>query len=439
MEQACILGETSNYNKHISFLTYYNKFLIVLGVITDLKPQANQLLAGVNIGLASKIGFTGKEARWIRGFFLAQLIFWSGYGAYYTFTRRYIEEVRGQDYAFVSMLTGAEEAPLIAAVILGFLADRMGRRRAVLLGIGESVAVLAMGYTGIEYLPLLAGVAAFFYAIGYSAFLGAMLSGVRGSGYRYSIIAAAGSIGWGMGGVLGGLLYGLGARVAFTISAFLIGVAYIIAYIHIEAGLEVERQPRIGEVVRASRRALVLVIAIVVGQTALGLFFSAASLKLSSEIEDPVLFGIAFSTITAFLGALVRPIAGKTSDKIGHDRLLLATNIAYILLSYSVAVLYGLTLIIAWILPVFPFRDVSISLSISTRLPSHLQATAAGIISFSTSISGLMIISIAPQLKSQTIIDVFYINTILLSLSSILIAYEIYRKTKPSPSRHATL
>ncbi len=367
-------------------------------------------------------------SNWIRGFFLAQLSFWAGYGAYYTFTRRYIEELRGQDYAFVSMLTGAEEAPLIAAVALGFLADKLGRRKATLFGLGESIAVLAMGYVDIGYLPLLAGIAAFFYAIGYSAFLGAMLSGVKGSGYRYSIIAAAGSAGWGLGGVLGGFLYEFGARIAFTVSAILIGLAYMIAYIHIVAGLEVERQPRVKEVVDASRRSSVLITAIIIGQTALGLFFSAASLKLSSEIENPLLFGVAFSTITAFLGALTRPIAGRTSDLIGHERLLLATNIAYITLSYAIAVLHGLALIAAWILPVFPFRDVALSLSISTRLPSHLQATAAGIISFTTSISGLMILVIAPQLESLTILHIFYINTILLSISSILIIYELTRK-----------
>ncbi len=368
--------------------------------------------------------------RWARGLSLSQLLFWTGFGAYYTYTRAYIEEARGQDYAFATVVAGAETAPLVLSVVMGFLADYLGRRKLVLLGLGEAIAVAAMGVVELSLVPVLVAVGGVFYSIAYSALLGAILAGVRGSGTAYSVIAAAGSIGWALGGLLGGYSFGYGPVVAYGASAFMIAAGYLAGYAYVTEELEPESRPSPSEVLEASRRILLVVASIVLGQAALNIFFTSASLKLKAEIGDPLLFGLVFSTATAILGALARPLAGLASDKLGEVRLLAVTAIAYALLGYAVATLRGYLLIAVWLIPLFPFRDVAVSMSVSSRLPGKLQATAAGIISFATSTSGLIALTLAPLIKGRTIIEVYAICATLLVASAALLGPQLAKREK---------
>jgi hypothetical protein len=373
--------------------------------------------------LAYPAGILGVyRERWARGLSLSQLLFWTGFGSYYTYTRAYIEELRGQDYSFAVLVAGAETAPLALSVVMGFLADYLGRRRLVLLGFGEAAAVAAMGLADLRFLPLLAALGAFFYSIAYSALLGALLAGVRGSGVAYSMIAAAGSLGWALGGLLGGYAFRHGPLAAYGLSSLMIALGYAAGYASVTAELEPERRPGVGEVVSASRRIMFVVVSVILGQAALNVFFSSASLKLKAEIGDPLVFGLVFSTITAILGALARPLAGMASDRLGEVRLLALTAAAYAALAYAVAVLRGLPLILAWLIPLYPFRDVAVSMSISSRLPRSLQATAAGIISFTTSASGALSLALAPAIRGLDITGVFTVCAALLAASIAVVA-----------------
>ena len=361
---------------------------------------------------------------WVRGYLAAQLLFWMGYGVYYTYSRMYIEETRGQDYAFASLLAAAEVTPLLFSVALGFLADRLGRRRVILLGLGEALATAAMGLVPLSLLPLLSGLAALVYSIAYSALFGAMLAGVSGSGYLYSVIAAAGSVGWGLGGLVAGALHGLGPMAEFGFAGLLMGLGYLSAYASTTAELEATERPGIRDVASSLGRIVPLFASITLGGAGLNLFFTSSSLKLKAEIEDPLLYGIVFSTITALLSAGVRPLAGRISDRVGHVNLLALATALYIPLAYGILVTHGLALALLWIIPLFPFRDVALSMSVSVSLPRSLQATAAGVIAFSSSIGGLLVLTAYPVIKGKGLENVFAITISMLVLSLIcLIPY----------------
>jgi len=365
---------------------------------------------------------------WLRGYAAAQVAYWMGYGLYYTYSRMLIEEALGQAYSFAAKLAAAETAPLVLSVVLGFLADRLGRRKSMLVGIGEAAATLAMGYLGLARLPVLAAIAASIHSISYTAFMGALLAGVSGSGYTYSIAAAGGSVGWGLGGLAAGLLHSLGPRPEFATAALLEALGYLIAVATTPPSLEASETPRLAELAGGLRRLSWLTGSIILSSAGLTLYASSVSLKLKAEVENPILYGLTFSTITALVGAAVRPVAGRVSDRLGHVRLLALTTAVYILAGYGMLVAHGPALVIIWILPIYPFRDVSMMLSASIMLPRRLQATAAGVVSFAASVSGFVVLLISPALMAGRLARVFVISALLLGLSLAMLAPYLGRR-----------
>jgi len=372
---------------------------------------------------------SGDDRGWRKGYIAAQLLFWMGYGVYYTYSRMYIEETRGQDYGFASLIAAAEVTPLLFSVLMGYAADRLGRRRMIILGLGQSLSTIAMGLLPLPYLPLLSGLGALFYSIAYSAFLGAMLTGVAGSGYEYSLIAAAGSVGWGLGGVSAGVLHSLGTQAAFGMAGLLMMTAYLTAYASTPSHLEASRTPVPKELKEAMAGILHLFLSITLGGAGLTLFFTSSSLKLKAEIGNPILYGIVFSTITSLMSAAIRPFAGRLSDNIGHVRLLAISTALYIPMALGILEAHGYLLAVIWVIPLFPFRDVALSMSISTGLPRSLQATAAGVIAFASSIGGFIVLLTYPLIAGGTLDKVFLVMASLLAVSLALL-YP-YMKSKP--------
>jgi len=362
------------------------------------------------------------ERTWLRGYAVAQVLYWMGYGVYYTYSRMLIEERMGQAYSFVATLAAAETAPLVFSIVFGFLADRVGRRRVMLLGLGEAGATCLMGLPGLARLPALAALAASIHSVSYTALTGALLAGVTGSGYAYSLVAAGGSVGWGLGGLVAGLLHPLGPKLEFAFAGLLEAIGYIMAVASTPPGLEAPRAPRLEELPAGLSRALWLAGSLILSSAGLTLYTSVVSLKLKAEIVNPLLYGLTLSTATAFAGAAVRPVAGRVSDTIGHARLLALTTIVYMLVGYGMLVSHGLALAILWVLPIYPFRDVAMMLSISRMLSGSLQATAAGIASFSTSISGFLVLLLSLTISAGQSTRVFTISMLLLALSLVLLS-----------------
>ena len=154
----------------------------------------------------------------------------------------------------------------------------------------------------------------------------------------------------------------------------------------------------------------------------MSLLAAAASLKLKAEVGDPLLYGLVFSTATAALGAAARPLAGRASDALGHTRLLALSTGLYIPLAYGVVVAHGAWLVLVWLVPLYPFRDVAQSMSVSVSLPRALQATAAGVIEFSTSLGGLLVLALYPLLAGGGLGVFFAYSTALLASSLALLA-----------------
>ncbi len=354
---------------------------------------------------------------WILGYLAAQLLYWAGYGVYYTYTRMYVEETMGLNYSFIALVAAAESAPLLLSLATGYAADRLGRRRAMLLGFGEAGATLPMGLVGVRRLPLLAACASSFHSIAYTAYSGALLAGVSGSGYLYSVIAIGGSVGWALGGLAAGLLHGLGARVEYAVAGLLVAAGYSVAVASTPGHLEASEKPGLRDVANGLVRVAPLSASMILSASALSLFANSISLKMKAEIGNPLLYSLVFSTATALIGAAVRPLAGAASDRIGHLRLYALSTLAYIPLSYAMTLAHGAMLAALWLIPIYPFRDVGAMMSLSTRLPRSLQATAAGIASFSFSLSGFLLVPLSALIRGRGLSTVEYATIALLASS----------------------
>ncbi|MET1160338.1 MAG: hypothetical protein ABWW65_05200 [Thermoprotei archaeon] len=77
----------------------------------------------------------GHSSNWYRAYLVAVFISGVGGSVYYTYSRPYLRDMLGETgYLVVNYLIAAESIPAILSIITGFLADRLGRRKVMLLG-----------------------------------------------------------------------------------------------------------------------------------------------------------------------------------------------------------------------------------------------------------------------------------------------------------------
>ncbi len=350
----------------------------------------------------------------------ANLLFWTGFSVYYVASRRVIEAELGEAYSFAVLVTGVEEAPLLASIVLGAAADYLGRRRVLVFGFIEAVSVAVLAFLPVDVWLVPVALAALAFSLAYSSLMGMVLEYSSGSGFRYSMIAAFGSAGWALGGLVGGAALEALWRYSFLVSGLLLAAGYLVAMVW--GPSSVSGGFRASDLVAALRHVAVPVIAIIAGGAGLSIFYGAASVRLSSIVESDLLYGALLTTLPATLGALVRPVAGRVSDAVGHERLFSVTNAAYAMEAFIFAyTTSSIVLALAWAAPIYPFRDVALSLMVSTRMPARLQATAAGVINFSGSVSGLIAAFSSPLYNSSSIAAPMMAASLLLLASNVVL------------------
>ncbi|BAA79511.1 conserved hypothetical protein [Aeropyrum pernix K1] len=367
---------------------------------------------------------------------LSLLLFWASYSIYYTITRRAVEEGLGEgSYLLGVLMSGAEEAPLAASIVLGYLADRLGYRLPLALGLFEAGLVAAMAFTPLETYPILAGAASLVYALSYSALMGLVLGESGGSGFRYSVIAAFGSLGWALGGLAGGAAYSRLGSLGLLVAAALMAASYLVALS--ASPPRGGAAPSVGETITALKGVLPLFASLSTSWAALGFFFGAASIRLSEALESPIAYGLVLTTVPALLGFLARPAAGRLVDKAGAVAVLALSNAAYSLL----ALVFGLPtspalLALAWSLPLYPFRDAAAAIAVSSRLERRLQATAAGLLSASESVGGAATLALALLLDGG-FREMMTASIALMLLSTLLLAadHSTAPRREPCPRR----
>ncbi|MCD6323928.1 MAG: MFS transporter [Desulfurococcales archaeon] len=319
--------------------------------------------------------------RWKVGFYVYMLLSSMVYGIYSVMSRDLVKTYLGFDYRFMTVLISAETIPMLFSVLAGGLGDVISRRNVLALGTLASVPLYLMGVLRLDVLPLLAAGYVSLWTLASPSVTGAFLDATSSSGMQYSLYAMFGSIGWGSGGLLAGLLKGAGGKsTTFAFAAIAMAISFVAAYLSYPKNL-VSKQASPKQVFRGVKDVAPLFVIVAGVMASINLFYGNYSLRLREIAGSTELFGVIYTTLPAATGALVRPIAGRLSDRFSPKAMLAFTILAYIVLFPLMSSSWGLPAVLLWLIPLYPFMDQGSMMTVSRSLPASLQGVAAGVIS----------------------------------------------------------
>jgi len=359
---------------------------------------------------------------WFKAYIVAWFLSGIAGSIYYTYSRPYLMERLGaSSYYIVGILLAAEQIPAVLSIVSGFLADYFGRRKLLLIGYTDLALYPIMGYVEPTLIPMVIGIKTLMGSLIGPAVTGTVLHATNRSGYKYSLLAMASTIGWVLGGIVPGLLINLvGSAGLFILAGLLSGLSTSLQYIfypNIDAGGE---KIALSDLETVFNRTWDLLLINTLANASLSLFFTMVSLKIYGELNNLLIYGVALSSSTALAGAFVRPLSGKLVDKYDPVKIIILSLTAYIIVDTGLYISSGLPLIILWILPIYPFRDTATTIALSRRVPLRLQSTMAGFGGLTAFLSGLLVLLIN-QYAHGDVATVFYIHMAILLASTTLL------------------
>lgn len=360
---------------------------------------------------------------WKAGFYAYMLLSSMVFGAYLVMARDLVKSELGYDFRFMTWLVAAENAPMLFSVLAGGLGDVLGRRHVLLIGALASVPLYMMGVSSLKVLPLLAALYVTLWTISSPSVTGAFLDATESSGIQYSLYAMFGSIGWGSGGLIAGFLKLVGGTHAVFIFASLAMIVASLAAYFSYPEHEVSERATMPQVFRGVR-AVLPTFAVVTGiMVAITLFYGNYSLRLREIAGSTQAFALIYTALPAAAGALVRPLAGHLSDRFSPKTMLAITIIGYITLFPLMTASWGLTAVLLWLVPFYPFMDQGSMMLISRRLPRSLQAVAAGVWTTASSAAGVLVLiaSQTPVVSDLWSITALSVASLLTSLLILLV------------------
>jgi len=338
---------------------------------------------------------------WIRFYSVGHFLEALGWGLYYAISRIYIKEFLGGTYTDVLLLSAAEYAPVLSSAFWGMLADRFGRKKFILLGLFSAPSLALVGYFGIPYVQFFVFIASLAWAASWPSIIAPIVSEKTESGFRYGVVTLGGSLGWGLGCSLMGFIYGFGNVSLVTLTAGLfLALSYIVFYLAFPRKYDVAHGEGVSDfkgIRNLPRTMLLFLLAAGVSYFGISWAFNVLSIKLYVELgRNEVLYGIFYGGLTSLIAAIVRPYVGKLSDQIGSLKLYRIALISYSILVTALALSRGFITAILWLIPVYPFYDISLVSTVSRLAPNHLKASALGSMYTVISLSGTLVFIAGP-------------------------------------------
>ncbi len=378
-------------------------------------------------------------SKWLKLYTVGNILYTLAWGLYFTSSRIYVKEFLGGTYTDITLLTSLEFIPALFSTLWGYLGDVFGRRKMILIGFLSVPAFSLIGFTELPWVFILAFIASLSSTIAWPSIVSAVVSDIEYTGSKkYSIYAIGGSIGWGLGSLLMGFLYALGGIGLISIVIGLsIGASFIIFYaLYPKVHVTFERKElkrNVFSFLLGSKVFLAFLVAVAVSYFGLEFSYNILSIKLYNELgRNEILYGIFFGGITAFLGALFRPLAGKIVDNVGEVRSFMLTLICYTSLLYGLASAQGWIMALLWIIPVYPLYDTSAVTVSSKSLPPEFRATAFGSYGTATSIAGSLVVLAGPLADTLGVnkATIFSSALQIVALFIIIIAYLKFKRKK---------
>ncbi len=321
-----------------------------------------------------------------------------GWGIYYSVSRPYYSDVLGATYTMIMIIASSEWGPGLTSTLWGYLGDRYGRNKILPFG-ALAYALSLVPLVPLQLVPIVVAVASLGWAIAWPSILAmvSLLSSEEHVGKSYGYFAVGGSLGWAVSGLLVGLLKPLlGFRIVLLLTGILAGTAYIIAFmvsrVRGEIGFETVN------VFRELRGSL-LIVAIIQILLTLGFDFAynLFLVHFYSDIgSDILVYGLVVTSLPAFIGAILRPLAGSIVDKIGGIKTIALVILAYSLDFIGLSHARGIYSVILWILPIYVFYDTGMIKLASEVSGREKRGTAMGVVNTGMSLAGALTFTLGP-------------------------------------------
>ncbi len=360
---------------------------------------------------------------------IANLVSSLGWSIYYTVSRPYYSDVLSLPYSVILIIASSEWMPGLSSFIWGYLGDKVGHKQVLMLGF-LSFTLSLVGYVNPILIPVMVGLASLGWAAVWPIVLAniSRISPINSVGRNYSVFAIGASFGWGLGGIVGGLLSTiLGMRKVLVLTGLLIGTAYLSTALilkNITCTYE-----NISIRLLAKKHILLLAISSIVLTISIDYAFNLVSVRLFYELdENALMYGLFMTTIPATLGALFRPLAGVIVDRIGGLKSVALASILYTFIYIIASISRGILLGIVWITPVYPFYDTGL-LKLASEISKHEErGTVMGLINASNSIAGSLMFALGPltDLLGYTYSMVLSACISLLTLAPLFILGRVY-------------
>jgi MFS family permease len=342
------------------------------------------------------------------------------FGVWYTASRAYVRDVfGGEAYAFVILLVAAESLAFTLSPVAGVLGDVYGRVRVALLGVLRAPICVLMAFVDPTFIPVLAFLSSLLSVLFYTNVLGILLGLIRGSGRLYGLITIAAPLGYGVGSIIPGLLEPVGGyKLVFIFLGVVGGLAPLML-------LLAPSNPggggsTLGVVVRTFKTIpLSLILAIILGNLALTLYWNVMSIKLYEVTGSLLAFGFIGGFLTTILSTMARPLAGVVVDRFKADLALALVLLAYAIYNTILFYTTGLAFILLWLIPLYPFRDVAQTMALSRRVDQSLQASVAGLLNMLWGLASLAYV--VAYAHGVGLVEAFYIQLVLLVIASTLL------------------
>ncbi|MCE4619942.1 MAG: hypothetical protein F7C33_02855, partial [Desulfurococcales archaeon] len=311
-----------------------------------------------------------------------QVLHVGGWAAYFTLTRM----VYSGDPGFLLVLAGVETLPTIAGLVGGAIAERYGYRPALLAGILEGLGLVLAGVFLRDRSLLLASVflASLAWSIAGPQVYAYAYTVSGGSSSRLGIVMSGATIGY----TLGSFAPALSRAVNPVFLLVLSGVGVLASYAGVLLVVGDSRASRRGD--RERRVGLVVLVLVMsaLAFTGVEIVGSVYMGKLSREV-GPALYS-ASNAAAGLLGAGVRPLAGRIIDYAGPSLVLSGVLICYVLYLMALHALHGVLVALVWVIPIYPFLDLSLY-SLASRLLG--EAMGASVVSASYSVTGVILLA----------------------------------------------
>lgn len=326
-----------------------------------------------------------------------------GWGIYLAFFARYLSVALKGGAEAVVVFTSLNWGFTLLSVLVSKLLSIMSERGVILLGMLCSIPPFIVLFSND---PLIIASIAPLSALPWGLMWSVVVKSVFHSssdrpGWGYGVFTAGRGVGAFLGSVLTGPLYAVGGTLMVVIAiAFALTVSVFSYYgLHKDSSMTLNgNTPRVTPVISKLWMFYASLVAVVFARE---LLYAMGPPKLDSDLKlllkdvpewvEYAVFGAVYSG-GALLSPIARLLAGRLVDRHGALPVYLCTTVGYAALYWIFMKTSGVTPILAWQIPLFPFLDTSVNVYVAKNLDVHeIPLGVASSLTF-TAIGGLLVL-----------------------------------------------